>query len=90
MLLLLLRGTVRLHPFLLSELERATGNTAEARAGPGVSRADMHPVLYPILLLLARLKAGGGSNGMEAEQAEVKGRGVARNVSRLLFLCLFR
>eukprot|EP00903_Cladosiphon_okamuranus_P018216 g16755.t1 len=59
-----------LHPFLLSELERATDHTAEARAGPGVSRVEMHPVLYPILLLLARLKAGGGSNGMEAEQAE--------------------
>eukprot|EP00752_Nemacystus_decipiens_P004263 g3894.t1 len=60
----------QLHPFLLSQLERATDRTAEARAEPSVSRAEMHPVLYPILLLLARLKAGGGGNSMEAEQTE--------------------
>lgn len=66
----------RLHPFLLSQLERATDHTAEASsnssAGPRVSRAEMHPVLYPILLLLARLKAGRGSSGVEAEQAQVQ------------------
>lgn len=72
----LLLGVVRLHPFLLYQLERATDHTAEARPGPGVSRAEMHPVLYPILLLLARLKTGGGSNSMDAEQAEVIRAGI--------------
>lgn len=75
-LLLLLRGAVRLHPFLLSQLERAADHSAKARAERGVSRAEMHPVLYPILLLLARLKAGGGGNGIEGEQTEVTGRGM--------------
>lgn len=75
-LLRLLRGAVRLHPFLLSQLERAADHSAKARAERGVSRAEMHPVLYPILLLLARLKAGGGGNGIEGEQTEVTGRGM--------------
>lgn len=85
-LVILLRGAVRLHPFLLSQLERAADHTAEARAEPGISRAEMHPVLYPILLLLARLKAGGGSNGMEAEQAEVTAGGGREYVTRHLVL----
>lgn len=74
---LLFRGVVRLHPFLLSQLERATNHNKQQQQNPAaavtVSRAEMHPVLYPILLLLARLKVGGGSNGMEAGQVKVVG-----------------
>lgn len=74
----------RLHPFLLSELERATNCTLEtgtgssgekqgrrAAAAAAAARAEMHPVLYPILLLLARLKAGGEASGVGIGQAEV-------------------
>lgn len=75
----------RLHPFLLSELERATNCTPEAGTGSSgekewqraaapaaAARAEMHPVLYPILLLLARLKAGGETSGVGIGQAEVR------------------
>lgn len=85
------RDADRLHPFLLSQLKRATDHasqdsaTASPSASAGVlggqegppaakvtSRAEMHPVLYPILLLLARLRASGGAAETEAEQNEVK------------------
>ncbi|CAM9200948.1 unnamed protein product [Ectocarpus sp. 13 AM-2016] len=74
----------KLHPFLLSELERATscipeagtGSSGEkeglrAAAAAAAARAEMHPVLYPILLLLARLKAGGETSSLGIGQAEV-------------------
>lgn len=48
---------------------KAAANT-KAKAA---SRAEMHPVLYPILLLLARLRASDGAAEMEAEQNEVGG-----------------
>ncbi|CAN0161291.1 unnamed protein product [Ectocarpus sp. 6 AP-2014] len=73
----------KLHPFLLSELERATNCTPEAGTGSSgekegqraaaaaaAARAEMHPVLYPILLLLARLKAGGETSSLGIGQAE--------------------
>ncbi|CAM9203468.1 unnamed protein product, partial [Ectocarpus sp. 8 AP-2014] len=73
----------KLHPFLLSELERVTNCTPEAGTGSSgekegqraaaaaaVARAEMHPVLYPILLLLARLKAGGETSSLGIGQAE--------------------
>ncbi|CAM9221310.1 unnamed protein product [Ectocarpus fasciculatus] len=73
----------KLHPFLLSQLERATNCTPEAGTGSSgeneeqraaataaAARAEMHPVLYPILLLLARLKAGGETTGVGIGQAE--------------------
>lgn len=59
-------GLTRLQPFLLSQLERAADHTARASTGPllgrtgEAARAEMHPVLYPILLLLARLRVAGG------------------------------
>ncbi|CAM9102187.1 unnamed protein product, partial [Hapterophycus canaliculatus] len=70
----------KLHPFLLSQLERATYQSAGAEKSDCpqngaqqrvvLARAEMHPVLYPILLLLARLKAGGENGIAEAEQGE--------------------
>ncbi|CAM9242712.1 unnamed protein product [Ectocarpus sp. 4 AP-2014] len=73
----------KLHPFLLSELERATNCTPDAGTGSSgekeghraaaaaaAARAEMHPVLYPILLLLARLKAGGETSSLGIGQAE--------------------
>ncbi|CAM9609423.1 unnamed protein product [Ectocarpus sp. 12 AP-2014] len=73
----------KLHPFLLSELERATNCTPEAGTGSSgeeegqraaaaaaAARAEMHPVLNPILLLLARLKAGGETSSLGTGQAE--------------------
>lgn len=81
----------RLRPFLLSQLERATAHDAGARndetprTAPqqrlALARAEMHPVLYPILLLLARLKAGAENVIAEAEQREVC-NGIARSKAR--------
>ncbi|CAM9509798.1 unnamed protein product, partial [Discosporangium mesarthrocarpum] len=62
----------RLHPFLLQQLERATkfddgqhdrrwfsGQGQKDVGDRWQGRRKMHPVLYPILLLLARLERGG-------------------------------
>lgn len=71
----------RLHAFLLEQLERAASHTtAEAggRAGDELDNGqvaggfgtEMHPVLYPILLLLARLRNSGG-DALDAVKTEV-------------------
>lgn len=49
-----------------------SGQEGTAAVAAATSRAEMHPVLYPILLLLARLRASGGEAETGAEQNEVR------------------
>lgn len=77
---------IRLQPFLLAQLERAASQAStsatgalgrEPKAGAGGGRGvreEMHPVLYPILLLLARLRSG-DRDVTEAIKMEVRQSG---------------